>query len=358
MGFLFMKIFVSQRVVLTAHLVGCLVWGCTTNVWGQTDSVFPFTGSPVRGQIVDSTVNELIVKTNSGQVEVPAQSVRTLTLGEAPPQVARAIRSYEGQRFDDGLAELEKINDAPGTGFIAQYLDYLKALGMAESALGGGAVLPRDAGTAVAEFVRKHPNSYQFVPMTERLGRLYEIVGQPALAQGEYQKLAASTWPTFSLKGSFLVGKMQLAANEGTAAMRSFEAVMRSELNDAEAQSLKSVATCLNAKALAMQGKGKEAQQQLEQMIKDGNPDNQLLFANIYNALGTVHLLNGDDKSAALAFLHTDLLFAGQADAHAEALYYLATLWPKLGKTEQAYEARENLKSYYRNSIWAQKLGQ
>jgi Flp pilus assembly protein TadD len=194
--------------------------------------------------------------------------------------------------------------------------------------------------------------------MTERLGRLYEMVAQPALAQAEYEKLARSNWPVYALRGSYLVGKMQLNAGDGNAAFTSFDAVLRSDANDPEAQSLKVVARCFQAKAMAMNGQTAEAEQQLQQMIRDGNPDDQLLFANIYNALGTVFLKKGDDKAAALAFLHTDLLFASQAEAHAEALYHLAGLWPKLGKTEQAYEARENLKTYYRNSIWAQKLGQ
>ena len=91
-------------------------------------------------------------------------------------------------------------------------------------------------------------------------------------------------------------------------------------------------------------------------LIKNEDPKQTELFANAYNILGLCHQQAGEDLQAVLAFLHTDLLFSNQAAAHAEALYYLSQLWPKLDKNDRALEARTTLKSLYRNSVWAGKL--
>ena len=91
-------------------------------------------------------------------------------------------------------------------------------------------------------------------------------------------------------------------------------------------------------------------------MIKTENSDDKLLFAHIYNALGAAYEKAGKFKEASRAYLHTDLLFASVLEAHAESLYHLAILWPKLEQTDRAARARDTLKARYRNSYWAGKL--
>ena len=105
-----------------------------------------------------------------------------------------------------------------------------------------------------------------------------------------------------------------------------------------------------------MQGDVANARPIVDKIIADENADNTRLFAYAYNALGQCHLQAKEFKPAALAFLHTELLFPSEADPHAEALYNLAMIWPKLEQTDRANRARAMLKSRYRNTIWAPKL--
>jgi hypothetical protein len=93
----------------------------------------------------------------------------------------------------------------------------------------------------------------------------------------------------------------------------------------------------------------------LEDIIKRESDDRTRVFANVYNSLGLVHLHTGDTKSAMLAFLHTDQLYANEADLHAEALYYLAELWTQRNETDRANRAKQTLGQQYRNSYWASK---
>jgi tetratricopeptide (TPR) repeat protein len=328
------------------------------SVAAAQDSVFLLAGSPVRGEISDSTSTTIIVKTDKGEAEVPVQNIRSLTFGKEPPEYDKAKRAFDRQKYDEGLAELDKLKEDAASGMLAQELDYLRALGNARSALSGGAVTAKNAGTAVNAFLKKYPSSWHFFELTELLGELLVAVGRSDLADAEYAKLASSPLPQYQLRGSFNRAQALLLAGDGAGAEKSFEAVIASALNDEAAVRMKSLAGCLKAKAQLLQGKREEAQVAVMKLIKNEDPKQTELFANAYNILGLCHQEAGQNQEAVLAFLHTDLLFSNQAAAHAEALYYLAQLWPKLDKNDRALEARTSLKSLYRNSVWANKLEQ
>ncbi len=320
------------------------------------DNVFLLAGSPVRGEITDSTPTTLIVTTDKGASEIPIQNIRSVGFGKEPPEYDRTQRAYDRQKYDEGLAELDKLAEGAASGMLAQELEYLRALGNARSALSGGNVTAKSAGTVVSAFLKKYPRTWHFFELTELLGELLVAVGRSDLAAAEYAKLASSPLPQYQLRGSFSQGQTQLLAGDGAAAERSFDAVSASALNDEAATRMKALAGCLKAKALLLQGKREEAQVMVMKLIKNEDPRQSELFANAYNILGLCYQQAGDNQQAVLAFLHTDLLFSNQSAAHAEALYHLAQLWPKLDKNDRALEARTTLKSLYRNSFWATKL--
>ena len=93
--------------------------------------------------------------------------------------------------------------------------------------------------------------------------------------------------------------------------------------------------------------------QLIEEVIRDADPQDNQLHALAYNALGRSYQQAGKSKEALLAFLHVDLLYSTVADAHAEALSYLAPLWDAIGQEGRAREARQKLKENYANSRWA-----
>ncbi len=334
----------------------CLAGGMLVTGVTAQDSVFLLAGSPVRGEISDSTPATLIVTTDKGTSEVPIQNIRTISFGKEPPEYDRAKRAFDRQKYDEGLAELDKLAEGAASGMLAQELEYLRALGNARSALSGGNVTAKSAGAVVNAFLKKYPKSWHFYELTELLGELLVAVGRSDLAAAEYAKLAASPLPQYQLRGSFSQGQTQLLAGDGAAAERSFDAVSASSLNDEAATRMKALASCLKAKALLLQGKREEAQLMVMKLIKNEDPRQAELFANAYNILGLCYQQAGENQQAVLSFLHTDLLFSNQGAAHAEALYYLAQLWPKLDKNDRALEARTTLKSLYRNSFWATKL--
>ena len=60
----------------------------------------------------------------------------------------------------------------------------------------------------------------------------------------------------------------------------------------------------------------------------------------------------GQNDQAALAYLRTDLLFSSSPDLHAEALYHLSQLLPKVNETQEGTAARNRLKAKYPASTW------
>ena len=106
----------------------------------------------------------------------------------------------------------------------------------------------------------------------------------------------------------------------------------------------------------AMTGKHAQAVKELEDIIQKNDPSNTILFARAYNALGAAHVAGNAPKDAVIAYLFTDLLFYGDSDAHAEALYHLTSLWSKVNKPTRARTAREKLLGRYGGSPWAAKL--
>lgn len=314
--------------------------------------------SPVRGEISGMSPDSITVKTDGGPVEVDVATLRSIAYSQPPTELSRINNRYAAMQFDEGLDELAKMEGKASSADLEHELAYLKALGNAESALNGGRVTPQIAGQEVTAFFRAYPRSFYSWPLTERLGKLLIAVGRNDLAQAEFAKLVNSTSPEYQVKGNFHVALAQLVANDGAGAEASLARVIGSPVDTDEVRELKSRARAMQARALAITGRTAEARAAAEKLIAAENPDNSALFAEAYNTLGVCHFQEGDMKAAALAFLHTDLLFFNQSESHAEALWYLAQIWPRLDKPDAGFEAQENLRRLYKNSSWTAKLGQ
>ena len=158
------------------------------------------------------------------------------------------------------------------------------------------------------------------------------------------------------MRGAFQAGNVQLLSNNLSTAKSSFELVKGMPSTDDVAQQYRLFADCQLAKITAMSGDATKAIETLQNIVAENNSENDRLFAYAYNALGHCYLKSDRLKPASRAFLRTHLLFANDSATHAEALYNLAQIWPKLNHNDRANEMRQALKSRYRNSYWASKL--
>ena len=347
-------------LALLTIAVALSVPGIPSVAQGQDDAVYKFRAgggnSKISGEITGMTPLGVTVETRSGTKEIPAAEINKIVFAGQPPEIARARDRIESGRFDDALTELEKISDPVQGPFLKQEVDFLTAFASAQIALRTGNITAQEAGRRIGGFVANNPESCHLFPAKELLGKLLFAVGRAELAEKEFAQMTESNWPEYVLSGYFYQGDCLNELGKYGEAEAVFDAILAMDANDDLTQSFKLLAKCQKAKSQALAGNTDQAINTINEIIKVESPDNTKLFAYAYNALGVAHLKAGNLKAAASAFLHTELLFATEAEPHAEALYQLALIWPQLQQTDRASRAREGLKSRYRNSYWAGKL--
>jgi tetratricopeptide (TPR) repeat protein len=325
----------------------------------QTDRVEVVRGAgrSASGKITQITPYEVTIQASDGLRTISAEQISKVIYQGQPLEIERARSQMNGGRFDGAIEELQKISESPKREEIRQEIDFLIAKSNAEIAFRSGPLTPQDAGRGLADFLKNHPQSYHYYPAVELLGRLYFALGKFDLAEKEFEKLKDSRWQEYLLKGNFYRGESLIEQGKLADAGAAFDAILALDKNDDLTQTYKLLARTRSAKTQAMNGNPDEAIRTLEDLIRVEDANNSLLFAYAYNSLGAAYLHQNNLKEAMMAFLHTDLLYGTtERDAHAEALYNLAQIWPKLDQLERANRARQNLKTAYRNSVWAMKL--
>jgi tetratricopeptide (TPR) repeat protein len=339
---------------------GLSVLLCAQNtVRAQEDQVFLTRGAPARGTIQDSGMSRDKVSLDAR--EIPANEIVRITFKGEPPGLAAARNNVIQRNYNQALTELSRLDGQQVTrDFVRQDIEYYKALCQCRLAMSEGG----DKGaamTAMLNFVRTAPQSYHFYEAAETLGDLAMASGKWADAAKYYGPLANAGvtatrpegWPDYQMRANNAVGRALTGEKKFDEALEKFQAVLASELSSPEALKQKNLATAGKAVCLAETGKADEAVTMLQDVINKNDPQDAVLFARTYNALGRCYLKQNKPKDALLAFLHTEVLFYSDAEAHAEALYHLSKLWTDVNKSDRAISARSTLRERYAGSIWA-----
>jgi tetratricopeptide (TPR) repeat protein len=190
---------------------------------------------------------------------------------------------------------------------------------------------------------------------SEKLGELAIANGTPDQASRFFDVLGKSPFDDFKVKGNYLSGKALLANKQLPEARAKFSLVAQSQVSDPISLKYKKLASLAAVRCDAAEGKTPQAIEALEKMVDEGDSTDAELFAELFNALGGILRSAGNNDEAILAFLKTDLLYATEQDAHAEALYNLSQLWAAIGENQRATEAKSRLSKLYPTSPWLKK---
>lgn len=350
-----------KRNVVAAALTAIVVSLHASHLYAQKDSVYRKGknggNSLLRGKVLSTSAFKVTVDEKGSTKEVPVSEINKISYSGEPRSLSRARDHLENERFDDCLETLKKIEDPPGSKFIKQEMQYLEACASGRKAMRGDPVLTtKVAEQIVGNFVQSNSDSYRLVPAVDLYAQLLMANGKTQQAQKEFNKLTKSQWSSYERRGHFFEGETLIHQDNLAGAAKSYQTLASLDDSSAEARQYKLLADCQLAKISALEGSVEPAIATLEKIIQVENSDNTQLFACAYNALGTSYLKAGNIKKACRSFLHTELLFSTEADAHAEALYNLTKIWPQLKETDRANRARALLVSRYRNTIWAAKL--
>ncbi len=323
----------------------------------QNDSITLVSGRPVRGAIKNVQPNAITVATSDAEMEVDPWNIRRIKFDDEPNELTRAKTGYVDGRLNVCLDELDRIGQAPAREIIQQEIDFYRAMASARTALAGGEISTNQAISLVSQFIRDNAESFHYIPAVDMLGNLTMAAGKFDEASQQFEMVAQSPWPELSFQALLNRGRATLRQGNYDEAIAAFQQIESADRAEDYALQTKLIARCLRAQALGLSGQHDEGIKIAEQIIDKESSDNQAVFAYAYNALGACYKQKNEIKRALHAYLHTDLLFFTESEAHAEALYELQELWSQLNRTDMAGEARQKIKNRYRNTYWASKVG-
>ncbi len=324
----------------------------------QLDSVVGQLGIATFGSIESMTRDQLTISARGAKKVFKTNEIQKLTFAGEPSELRRARDMIGRDQLEDARTELNKISPAGITRTeILQEIEFYKAYCAGRLALSRGGD-KASAVRAMRAFIEKpgNDNSIHYYAASELLGELAVALAKYDAAIKYFGKLAKAPWPEYQTRASVLIGRAMMANGQFQEALGEFEKVLASGRDDAKSRELKQMALVGKATCLGETGKADDGIKILDKILAENDSrTNAKLFALAYNALGTCYLRLDKPKDALLAYLHVDLLFFQDADAHAESLYHLSRLWRKLNRAERALQARSLLKSRYGGSMWAKR---
>jgi len=330
----------------------------------REDQVFLTKGAPARGSIPaengmtrdkETGMAKVTIDTNVGSRQIEVNEITRITFKDEPNDLNAGRTQVIQKNYNQALADFKKLDGQKiDRAYIRQDVEFYKALCLCKLALSEGGD-KKAATDAMFAFVSKSPQSYHFYEAAETLGDIAMASGKYADAAKYYgaSGLGAAPWGDYQMRANNAAGRALIGEKQFEQALDKFKAVVSSELATPEAVRQKNLAQAGRAMCLAETGKVDDALSLAQDMINKNDPQDSALFARLYNALGRCYLKQNKPKDAVMAFLHTDILFYADADAHAEALYNLSKLWTDVNKSDRAIAARNTLRERYAGSVWA-----
>ncbi|MEX2121857.1 MAG: hypothetical protein WD847_19915 [Pirellulales bacterium] len=337
-----------MRNVVSVAALG--LWLAVGGGASAQDAIKKVGGETLRGTVKGMTRTEVTLDDK----QVPVVQIESIRFDKEPPQLNAIRNQVANGGYDNALRSLEKIDAGKvERAEVKQEIEFYRALANARLALGGGADV-NEAGKQMLAFVRDHSDNFHVLVANEVLGDLLVAARKFELATQYYAAMGEAPFPEYKMRAGVATGRALVAQNKLTEAAAQFDLVLALEAAGPVADAQRQAATLGKATCLAEQGQADEAIKLVEAIIAALPAEDAELHARAYVTLGNCYRKKpGATKQALLAFLHVDVLYFANPQAHAEALWNLAVLWNEVGKPERAVEATQLLRDRYANSQWA-----
>ncbi|MCA9193666.1 MAG: hypothetical protein KDB03_17965 [Planctomycetales bacterium] len=319
------------------------------------DRVYPKQGVPISGKLIEVSPDQIVLEVRGKNQTYPTAEVSKLVFDNEPTALDRARELISQQQYDQALEEIKKI-ESSGLKTSAVQEDFEFYRWYCEGQLGlSGAGDKAAAERGLKTLAGKNRNTHHFYPLCELLGQLAMASSSPEAARPFFALMEKSSSKEIQALADWHMGELELALANSAEARARLQKVANANFNAANMNSIKNLSLVGLARCDCLEGKVSEALEQLNKLVRNNDSADHELFARINNAKGECYLKNNQTQNALICYLQTDLLFFTDAQAHAEALYYLAQLWPKEGNGAKGVDARNRLKSSYASSVWANK---
>lgn len=329
-------------------------WLAASQFAAALDTVRRHKGT-VNGRITKVSPTEIEIEANQIPQTIPVNDIDAVLWDEEPSQVKAARQQIKEANYQSALQALEKVAVPQNAREqVKQDVEFYTAYCKAQMALGGQGEI-KEAGTAMAMFVKNNPGSYHWLKANEVVGDLLSAMGVYDKSLEYYAPLAKAPWPDYKMRAGVATGRALLAQNQIEKAQQQFQAVLATKAEGDLATAQRQAAELGNARCLGALKKTDEAIKIIEAIIAKADPEANDLLGQAYNALGTAYRAAGKNKEALMAFLHVDLIYYMHPDTHAEALFNLIALWKADNKPEREQKCLQTLEARYPNSRWKPK---
>jgi len=296
-----------------------------------------------------------------GQISFRIDAVDRIEYADAPAAYRSAVLHQKQGRYEEAIQLYQNaLRSTTARKFwIGQYCLYA----IAQCYLEMGEL--DKAAAAFKELVAKEPQT-RFLPNAMlAAGRILFEKQDYTGAVAAFDKLAGKGWEEWKYLASLWKAKAHLAGKKYSEAL----AVAKAIISGSAASKYPNIviqARSIEARVNVGQGKFEEAVKLLKDLIDDIAPavakereagtetDMQRIEAQCKNALGQCYLKKAlktksddDYRAARLAFLWTVVLYSNFHEERAEALYYGAKTFAKLGDAERQKELETELKELY-----------
>jgi tetratricopeptide (TPR) repeat protein len=313
-----------------------------------------------RGIVTDMSKTEVTLSVSGVKRQFSANEIQRITFEAEPESLSQARTTIIGSaNYKAALEELKKIDlkkVETRADMVRQEVEFFRAFCQGQMALTEGGEKTA-AENNLRQFCTDHKESWHFYPAAELAGDVAAAAGRYADAAKYYNVVAGAPWDDTRIRANVALARMLVGQGKFPEALDKYDAVAK-DVDTAETGPLKQQAVVGRAVCLAETGKADEAISLITDpkgVIATNDPKDTKLMARAYNALGTAYAKANKKKDAILAFLHTDLLYFQDPDAHAEALYNLANLFQETNKSDYSIEKRTMLKQKYAGSVWETK---
>lgn len=348
----------AMRRKLTIACTLAVLWGAAPHAQAQKDQVRLKAGGTVTGEVVSTTADAIAVRTASGETRrVPTNEARAVLFADEPSALTQARINAANGGYATALRKLREIDGRElARGLVRDEARFLTAyceVRLAAIGQGNAAAAYKRLGA----FLKANPDSHHAYAATEALGDLLVAIERYDRAAPMYARLAKAPFPALRLRAEVLTGRALQAKGDHDEALERFERALSLEAAGEGVAEERLAAQLGKARSLAETGRLDEGVDLAREVVLAAGDGEPAKLARGYNTLGRCYEAAGMPIDALLAYLHTDLLFDGDPDAHAEALSRLAELWKTAGDPDEARDAVRRLRDRYASSRWAAESG-
>lgn len=345
-----------QKYWIATLTLGCAVaWGVPARA---AETINRKRDKPLAGEVTGVSKTEVTIKNTKGDtIKVPANEIASIAWTGDTPDTGVARSDENAGRYQKAIDGYQKSLQAgkATSAFAKADLEFGIARASARQALGEPAKID-DAISKLDEFQKKQSDHYRFYEAVNYLGQLYAAKNDAIKAKVAFDRLGKAPWKEYQMAARIASGRLLLKENKLDEAAAEYEAVVAMTPEGPVEESQRQEAVLGKARILIAQKKYEDSLKLLDEVIDKAAADDSKVNAEAFLRKGDCLREKGDDQDAVLAYLHVDVLFAGEKPLHAEALFRLSQLWDKVGNKARADEARDRLRSDYDYTEWAKQL--